>query len=88
MSGSGSLLLKNGWKWVVFLERWMGVCDGGWEHSLVKPKCKKSGGGGGGGGEGGAYGPFPKSRARHEHVSCFPRFILLGSFSGTLLVQS
>ena len=25
MGGSGSLFLKNGWEWVVFLEKWVGA---------------------------------------------------------------
>ena len=25
IGGSGLLFLKNGWKWVVFLEKWMGA---------------------------------------------------------------
>ena len=31
MGGSGSLLTKNGWEWVVFVEKWVGVGESGWE---------------------------------------------------------
>ena len=36
---------------------------------------------------GGAYGLCPKLKARSARVPCLPRFILLGSFSDTLLVD-
>ena len=26
MGGNGSLLSKSGWEWVVFIEKWLGVC--------------------------------------------------------------
>ena len=41
-----------------------------------------------GGGGGGACGLCSRSRARREHAPRFPRFILIGSFSDTLLVVS
>ena len=37
---------------------------------------------------GGACGLCSRSRARREHAPRFPRFILIGSFSDTLLVVS
>ena len=37
MGVSGLFLLKNGWEWVVFVEKWVGVADSGWEHNSVKP---------------------------------------------------
>ena len=30
MGRSGSLFLKNGWEWVVFREKWVGVGESGW----------------------------------------------------------
>ena len=35
MSGSGSLLSKNGWEWVVFVENWVRVRESGWEWVRV-----------------------------------------------------
>ena len=35
MGGSGSLLSKNGWEWVVFLEKRVGVGESGWEWQGV-----------------------------------------------------
>lgn len=29
--GGGRFLTKNGWEWVVFLEKWMGVGDIKWK---------------------------------------------------------
>ena len=37
---------------------------------------------------GGAYGLCSRSRAQRPRANCLPRFILLGSFSDTLLVVS
>ena len=31
MGGSGTLFLKNGWEWIVFLEKWVGVGESGGE---------------------------------------------------------
>ena len=31
MGRSGSFLSKNGWEWVVFLEKWVGVGESNWE---------------------------------------------------------
>ena len=31
MGRNGSLLSKNGWEWVAFLEKWVGVGESGWE---------------------------------------------------------
>ena len=31
MGGSGFFFLKNGWEWVVFLEKRVGVGESGWE---------------------------------------------------------
>ena len=36
MGGIGSFLLKTGWEWVVFVEKWVGVCR----------FCRKMGGSG------------------------------------------
>ena len=35
MSGIGSLLSKNGWEWVVFVEKWVGVGENGWKWVRV-----------------------------------------------------
>ena len=39
MGRSGSLLSKNGWKWVVFLEKWVEVGESGWEWLRVTGSC-------------------------------------------------
>ena len=41
MGASGSLLSKNGWEWVVFVEKWVGVGESGWERNSVKPVNQK-----------------------------------------------
>ena len=35
MGGSGSLLSKNGWEWVAFVEKWVGVDESGLEWVKV-----------------------------------------------------
>ena len=31
MGRSVPFLSKNGWEWVVFLEKWVGIVESGWE---------------------------------------------------------
>ena len=77
---------------------------GGWRDGDCRALCFSGGLGGGGGpggrigpagglgwpfaGCGGACGLRPESRARYARVPRLPRFVLLVSFSGTLLVVS
>ena len=35
MGESGFVLSKNGWEWVVFLEKWVGVGQSEWEWLRV-----------------------------------------------------
>ena len=35
MGGNGLLLSKNEWEWVAFVEKWVGVCESGWEWVRV-----------------------------------------------------
>ena len=41
IGGSGLFLLKNGWEWVAFVEKWVGVGESGWERNSVKPVNQK-----------------------------------------------